>query len=302
MIKVSMQFFALKRRLNASAGNNSALIANTIKALGGTESKIKQDNDAIYYLLEDNKQVIITPDNIKSGTYEVQVRDDDGITTESAGNYTSMDDLREVLGIKVDEPAEPVPDKKVLRAGEHYKQALLDKHEEDKAVEDEKSEEPEKPEELDWETLESARQLPPKHKPTLAASRRPIRKPARRLNSSKEMSLRGSAESASCNYGNEELKQLVLNATGECQLVGGCLFNMVDPLLNTNELFMVYEDTQDHVFVITKVDPVACGKVFNTLDEVSDFIMQAKQTPTTPTIFEEGAFDSYIPTEEVITI
>lgn len=301
MIKVSMQFFALKRRLNASAGDNSALIANTIKALGGTESKIKQDNDAIYYLLEDNKQVIITPDNIKSGTYEVQVRDDNGITTESAGNYTSIDDLKEVLGIEVEEPTKPVPDKKVLRAGEHYKQALLDKHEEE-PEEPAEPEEPEKPEEPDWETLESARQLPPKRKPTLAASRRQVRKPARRLNSNKEMSLRGSAESASCNCGNEELKQLVLNATGECQLVGGCLFNMVDPLLNTNELFMVYEDTQDHVFVITKVDPVACGKVFNTLDEVSDFIMQAKQTTNAPTLFEEGAFDSYIPTEEVTII
>lgn len=299
MIKVSMQFFALKRRLNASAGDNSALIANTIKALGGDEAKIKQDNDAIYYLLGDNKQVIITPDNIKSGTYEVQVRDDGKIATESAGNYTSIDDLKEILGIKVEEPTELVPDKKVLRAGEHYKQALLDKHED---AEPKKPEEPEEPDTSDWETLESARELPSKRKPTLAASRRPVRKPARRLNSNKEISLCGSTESALCNIGNEELKQLVLNATGECQLVGGCLFNMVDPLLNTNELFMVYEDTQDHVFVITKVDPVACGKVFNTLDEVSDFIMQAKQTANAPTIFEEGAFDSYIPTEEVTII
>lgn len=412
-----------RNKLNADAEVDESpisVIEATIAKLGADSEKIKCDETAIYLLLDDNKQAIITPDTEESGTYEIQTKDDDTIHTDSAGNYTNLDELREAVGIevKVDEPvAAKQENKKVLRAGENYKAALEKKKEkpekkseETETVEEDSWEEveasasrktaklnasyedlndeelqdfvdelqdlqrqlseitvdntddvedfiddvymicdactdgylvdemdsiiddwaeslrvdPESAEDLaedmlsdlddaiqnvlddcyseqekrgeEWEDLDSSRTMPtPRRRtPMLASRRKPVSIPRRKpMNASRKhkpmsklqpqfttknssklnanraktpLSLRAGTTYEACSESNA-IAKAILDATGTAQSVQGCLFNMPDPLNGNPSLYLIYEDTEDKLFVVTPVDVANSGATFATLDE-----------------------------------
>lgn len=241
-------------KANSSAASAAEGVATWLplimEAIKGLNLKVKVEGDKLYVALGNDSQLAITPTSESAGSYEEQVKEDDVVKVKSEGSYQDLKTLLDTLtkassGSLSSNKKSTKGGKIILSAGKNYQAALTAKKL-NSSVSD------------GWEDVNTtaAKSFPrgrkaPKRSGTLNSSRKP-------------QSLR-----AGCSYEvpdlSNELLEIVARMTPNFQAVSAVLFNKPDQINGQQGLYIAYWDAVEGLVVVSRIDTVTDGGVFNDL-------------------------------------
>lgn len=245
-----------KKPIKANSSSTSAAegvatwLPLIMEAIKGLDLKVKVEGDKLYIALGNDSQLAITPTSESAGSYEEQVKEDDVVKVKSEGSYQDLKTLLDTLskassGSLSSNRKTAKGGKTVLSAGKNYQKALASRKLNSSTS-------------TGWEGIFSSTTKPNSRNQRIAKRRGT-------LNSNRAPQSLKAGYSTAVPDLSDELFDVVSNMTPNFQKVSGVIFNKPDPINNGPGLYIAYWDGIEGLVVVSRIDTVADGGVFNDL-------------------------------------